>query len=148
MPFHPGDHVHVASLGKGIIREVRKGGRILVEIKGRFLLIDEKQLSPADPRKVRAKSVTADPVGGYGGPSLPAAASSIDLHGMTTAEGASALDAFLNDAILAGLAEVRVIHGRSGGRLKAVVHGRLKLMPSVRGFRLDPSNPGVTLVML
>ena len=47
-----------------------------------------------------------------------------------------------------GLAEARVIHGRSGGRLKAAVHGRLKTMPSVRAFRLDPRNPGVTIVQL
>ena len=65
---------------------------------------------------------------------------------MTTEEAVSALETFLSDAILAGLAEVRVIHGRSGGKLRAAVHGRLKRMPSVRAFRLDHANPGVTIV--
>ncbi|HXG54279.1 MAG TPA: Smr/MutS family protein, partial [Vicinamibacterales bacterium] len=76
------------------------------------------------------------------------AQASIDLHGMTRMEAISALDAFLNDAMLAGLAEVRVVHGRSGGLVKSAVHARLDLFASVQGFRLDPRNPGVTIVCL
>ena len=148
MAFAPGDHVLVESLGKGVVREVRRGNRYLVEIKGRSLLVTEPQLSRIEPRKKHAMHATPD------APSIvqPAmrshAAASLDLHGMTTDEAVSALDSFLNDAILAGLPELRVIHGRSGGRLKAAVHGRLKAIPSVRGFRLDPHNPGVTVVAL
>jgi DNA mismatch repair protein MutS2 len=76
------------------------------------------------------------------------AASSVDLHGMTTEEAVAAVDAFLNDAILASLDEVRIIHGRSGGRLKAAVHARLRGLTAIRGFRVDPANPGVTIVSL
>jgi DNA mismatch repair protein MutS2 len=76
------------------------------------------------------------------------ASTSLDLHGMTVGEAAAALDGFLNDALLASHAEVRVIHGRSGGRLKAAVHARLKQLPVVRATRLDPANPGVTIVTL
>ena len=72
----------------------------------------------------------------------------IDLHGLTAAEAVTALDAFLNDALLAALGEVRVIHGRSGGRVKAAVHHRLRELPSIRNFRVDPTNPGVTIVVL
>ena len=32
MAFAPGDEVHVAALGKGVVREVRNGGRYLVEL--------------------------------------------------------------------------------------------------------------------
>ena len=67
---------------------------------------------------------------------------------MTVEEAVAALDIFLNDALLAGHADVRVIHGRSGGRLKAAVHARLKQLPVVRAFRLDPANAGVTIVTL
>ena len=76
------------------------------------------------------------------------AAASIDLHGMTTLEAVAALDAFLDDALRAGLAEVRVIHGRSGGRVRGAVHGRLKQIAAVRAFRVDPTNEGVTVVSL
>ena len=137
----------VASLGKGVVREVRRGGRYLVEIKGRSLVVGEPQLSAFDERKTRA---AAAPESAPANRSLARAyaPASLDLHGMTTDEAAPALDAFLNDAILAGHTEVRVIHGKSGGRLKAVVQARLKQIGSVRAFRLDPRNPGVTIVSL
>ncbi|MBA2302300.1 MAG: Smr/MutS family protein [Acidobacteria bacterium] len=145
MRFDIGDHVLVRSLGKGIVRELRNAGRYLIEIKGRSLLVDEQQLSPIENRKARPTSAAPEAT-------LPElltrshAAASLDLHGMTTDEAVVALGTFLNDAILGGLPVVRVIHGRSGGRLKAAVHGRLKVLPSIRGFRLDPANPGVTIV--
>jgi dsDNA-specific endonuclease/ATPase MutS2 len=43
---------------------------------------------------------------------------------------------------------VRFIHGRSGGRLRGALHGRLRQIAAVREFRLDPRNPGVTIVSL
>jgi DNA mismatch repair protein MutS2 len=147
MAFHVGDSIHVASVGKGVIREVRNGRRYLVEIKGRSLVVDEGQLAVLDERQQR--SMPAPPPSN---PLIPGdfnrrnAPRAIDLHGMTTDEAIAAVDTFVNDAILAGHDEVRVIHGRSGGRLKAAVHGHLKLLPSVRAFHLDSANPGVTIV--
>lgn len=148
-PFTVGDHVQVASLGKGVVREVRNGNRYLVEVKSRSLLVDGAQLTPGDGRK-RATTKGADQQVSQVAETMTRshAPASIDLHGMTTDEAVAAFDTFLNDAILAGLAELRVIHGRSGGRLKSAVHGRLKVVTCVRAFRLDPSNPGVTLVTL
>ncbi len=66
---------------------------------------------------------------------------------MTAEEAVAAVDAFLDDAILASHTEVRIIHGRSGGRLRAAVHKRLRAISSVRSFRLDETNPGVTVVV-
>jgi DNA mismatch repair protein MutS2 len=147
MPYLPGDHVHVASLGKGIVREVRNGDRYLVELKGRALVVDARQLTLVEGKRRKASAPPAVPRSAAGEPTRSAPAS-IDLHGMTTAEAVVALDAFLNDAILAAHPEARVIHGRSGGRLKAAVHARLKALTVVRTFRVDPSNPGVTIVTL
>jgi DNA mismatch repair protein MutS2 len=53
---------------------------------------------------------------------------------------------FLNSALLAGSSEVRIIHGRSGGKIKAALHALLKGMPSIRSVRVDPRNAGVTIV--
>ena len=149
MTFAPGDEVHVAALGKGVVREVRNGGRYLVELKGRSIVAAEAQLSAVSPRKREAssdqhasKTRAPDP------PTRSYASTSLDLHGMTVEEAVAALDGFLNDALLAGQAEVRVIHGRSGGRLKAAVYARLKQLPVVRATRLDSANPGVTIVTL
>lgn len=146
--FTVGDHVHVASVGKGIVREVRNGGRYLVEVKGRHMVAEEAGLTPIEERKQRAPQPAREAATGVDETTRSNAVDSIDLHGLTTDEAVAALDSFLNDAILAGLADVRVIHGRSGGRLKAAVHARLKVVTAVRGFRVDPTNSGVTLVRL
>jgi DNA mismatch repair protein MutS2 len=143
--FAAGDRVHVAALGTGVVRQVRNGGRYLVELKGRAVVVSGAQLEPARDRRRSSRSGSD---GGHAADSGPTLRPSIDLHGMTAAEALEALDAFLNDALLAGASEARVIHGRSGGVLKAAVHGRLKQLPPVRGFRLDPENPGVTIVHL
>ena len=149
MTFGPGDPVHVRALGKGIVREARNGGRYLVEIKGRSIVVAGTELASFEAARPtrRAKPSVADP-------QAPAVAKpatrppSLDLHGTTVDEGLDALGAFLNTALLDGNAEVRIIHGRSGGRLKAAVHARLKELASIRSFGLDPRNPGVTIVRL
>ena len=145
MTFAPGDEVHVAALGTGVVREVRNGGRYLVELTGRSVVATAAQLTAVSrPRKPGARTEVPTTYG----PSRSHAATSLDLHGMTAEEAIGALDAFLNDALLAQHAEVRVIHGRSGGRLKAAVQARLRQLPVVRAFRVDPANPGVTIVTL
>ena len=144
MPFSPGDEVHVAALGTGVVREARNGGRYLIELKGRSIVASEGQLTAVAARRPRAMPPpAADTL-----PTRAHAGTSLDLHGMTRDEASAALDVFLNDALLAGHAEVCLIHGKSGGRLKALVHERLKQISAVRAFRLDPRNPGVTIVTL
>jgi DNA mismatch repair protein MutS2 len=148
--FNPGDRVHVPLLGTGTVLTLRNGGRYLIEVKGRSVLVAGDQLQPAGPprrRRGRRKTVAR------GNVSTAAAAGragvlSLDLHGKTVLEALEALDTFLNDALLAGADQARVIHGRSGDRLKAAVHERLAQLPSVRTFRLDPGNAGVTIAIL
>jgi DNA mismatch repair protein MutS2 len=147
-PFTPGDHVLVASLGKGIVREARRGGRYLVEIKGRSLIVQEDRLSPDEtPKSRRAAVVNPEPLASVPRSSRSHSPTSVDLHGMTTNEAVSAVDEFLNDAMLAGHDELRIIHGRGAGRIKSAVHAHLKKIASVR-YRLDPRNPGATIVVL
>ncbi|HEX5475127.1 MAG TPA: Smr/MutS family protein [Vicinamibacterales bacterium] len=148
MPFLPGDEVHVAALGTGVVREVRNRGRYLVELKGRSVVAGEAQLTAVAARKRHRGRAGAAPDAAAPPITRGHAATSLDLHGMTTDEAVAALDTFIDDALLAGHAEVRVIHGRSGGRVKAAVHARLKQHAVVRAFRIDPANAGVTIVTL
>jgi DNA mismatch repair protein MutS2 len=149
MGFAPGDEVHVAALGKGVVREVRNRGRYLVELKRRSIVADETQLTAVSPwRRPDIPDAHASQTNAPDSLSRSHASTALDLHGMTVEQAIAALDAFLNDALLAGHAEVRVIHGRSGGRLKAAVHARLKQLPVVRASRIDPANAGVTIVAL
>ena len=61
MPFKPGDAVHVAALGKAVVREVRPRGRYLVELKGRSVFVAENQLSPRESGKSRGPSRPSEP---------------------------------------------------------------------------------------
>jgi DNA mismatch repair protein MutS2 len=145
--FAPGDRVHIASLGTGVVREARNGGRYLIEIKGRTMVVDGGQMERAEPARPSRGAASGAKPAAESSLARPAAAS-IDLHGRTLDEALEALDAFLNDALMASLPEVRVIHGRGGGRLKTAVHKRLRELPPVRSFRIDSHNHGVTIVSL
>lgn len=150
MTFSPGDRVHIATIGTGIVREVRNASRYVVEIRGRAMVVSAAQLTRADERRGRTRTRGSQAAAPRAPDEEPATAAlpALDLHGRTVADAIEALDAFLNDALLAGHAALQVIHGRSGGRVKAAVHARLARLPSVRGFRLDPRNPGATIVKL
>ena len=151
--FTVGDHVQTG-FGKGTVREVRNGGRLLVEVQGRLLSLAARDLTLLEPpRPFRPPSSRDRPrplAGGVGSDFAEAANVSglpeVDLHGLTVEQAVSRLDAVLNQALLSGVAELRIIHGRSGGRIKQAVHARLGEIGAVTGFHLDPRNPGVTLV--
>jgi DNA mismatch repair protein MutS2 len=151
--FVAGDRVHVATLGTGVVREVRNGGRYLIELKGRSMVVAGSQLQPAPERRAAKPHQEKKPPSERRSATdsaavIPVPSRVLDLHGKTVLEALDALDSFLNDALLEGFDDVQVIHGRSGGKLKAAVHGRLRQLPSVRAFRVDPNNPGVTMVRL
>jgi DNA mismatch repair protein MutS2 len=147
MAFAPGDAIHVKAIGKGIVREVRNGGRYLVEVNGRSIVTTDDQLTAeVSTGKTRARkpAPAKRPSHVYELPS--GAATSLDLHGLTVDEATEAVGVFLNDALLAGAAEVRIIHGRSGGRLKSSLQAQLKRIASIRSYAVDPRNAGVTVV--
>lgn len=73
----------------------------------------------------------------------------VNLIGMTTDEAVSVLDKYLDDAYLAHLPQVRVVHGRGTGALKNAVHNHLKKLNYVQNYRLGTfgeGNTGVTIV--
>ena len=156
MTFAVGDRVHLPRVGTGVVVEIRNGGRLRVEIKGRTMIVDEGQLERAHATRAstasepdeRSERRSGERVRPQGSPRGEAPRMRIDLHGLTVAEAIDALDAFLNDALLAGLPEVRVVHGRSGGKIRDAVHQRLRAIAAVRAFRIDPRNAGVTIVSL
>lgn len=75
----------------------------------------------------------------------------IDLHGLIAEEALFRLDLYLNEAFIAGLPRVRVVHGKGLGTLRHVVRELLTGHPLVRSFR--PGEPaeggaGVTVADL
>jgi dsDNA-specific endonuclease/ATPase MutS2 len=137
--------------GKGVVREVRNNGRLLVEVQGRALVVSETDAATPDSRERpprRARTREAGPVSHPQPRAQSPRSAEIDLHGLTVEEALARVDRALNDALLSDLPELRIIHGRSGGRIRGALHRRLQELPSVRGFRLDPRNAGVTIVEL
>jgi len=64
---------------------------------------------------------------------------------MTVPEALAALPVFLDRAIRADLPRVDIIHGISGGRLRAAVRRYLAEAPAVTSAAPDDRNPGVTI---
>ena len=74
----------------------------------------------------------------------------VNLIGMTTDEAIPALEKYLDDAYLAHLPQIRVVHGRGTGALRNAVHKRLKKLNYVKEFRLGEfgeGDAGVTIVV-
>ena len=148
-PLAVGDAVQTA-LGKGVVREVRNQGRVLVEIEGRGVVLDGTGATLIEVTgRARKRARGGTPIARAPSPdSGRRLVREIDLHGLTVDEALARAESAINDALLADVSELRVIHGRSGGRIRAALHRRLRDMPSVRVFRIDASNPGVTVVTL
>ncbi|MCI9072000.1 MAG: endonuclease MutS2 [Lachnospiraceae bacterium] len=73
----------------------------------------------------------------------------INLLGKTVDEALSALDKYLDDAYIAHLSSVRVVHGKGTGALRNAVHNHLKRLKYVKEFRLGEygeGDAGVTIV--
>ncbi|MFA5078914.1 MAG: Smr/MutS family protein [Dehalococcoidia bacterium] len=75
----------------------------------------------------------------------------LDLHALTVDQALPAIHEYLNDACLAGLKEVRIVHGKGTGALRQVVRRELKSHPLVKSFRTGSrfeGSTGATIVEL
>ena len=75
----------------------------------------------------------------------------LDIRGMTVDEGVAMVDRFLDDAVMAHLTTVTIIHGKGTGALRQAVQQHLKTCKYVKGFRLGrygEGETGVTIVEL
>ena len=80
---------------------------------------------------------------------MKSASPELDIRGMTTDEMQGVLGMFLDNAYLANLPSVRIIHGKGTGALRAAVHAELKRSKYVKRFRLGSygeGEDGVTIV--
>ncbi|MCI6812730.1 MAG: endonuclease MutS2 [Lachnospiraceae bacterium] len=66
----------------------------------------------------------------------------INLLGKTVDEAVALLDKYLDDAYLAHLPSVRIVHGKGTGALRAGVHNHLKRCKTVKSFRLGEFGEG------
>jgi len=86
---------------------------------------------------------------GHGSTSSPP--NEVHLRRLTVDEALLKLDKYLNDAFMAGLCQVRVVHGKGTGTLREAVHQTLAQHPLVKSYRLGEygeGGAGVTVVEL
>lgn len=77
--------------------------------------------------------------------------SEIKLLGQTVDEAMSSLDKYLDDCVLAGMTQIRIVHGKGTGALRSAVTQKLKQDKRVKSFRLGAygeGDSGVTLAEL
>ena len=142
-----GDTVLVTTLGQtgellalnGQEAEVRIGGFRLRSHRGALQFQARPVAKAATPSTVTAYPTSASP------------GIELDLRGWRAEEVASALDKYLDDAYMAGLPWVHIIHGKGMGVLKNVVRQFLAGHPLVSSHRPGAANEGgegVTVVTL
>ena len=80
-----------------------------------------------------------------------AASPEVDLRGMSQDEAIAALDRYLDEAVLAKLPSVRIIHGKGTGVLRKAVQQHLKRSKRIKSVRLGvygEGEDGVTIAEL
>ncbi|MCI8601968.1 MAG: endonuclease MutS2 [Oscillospiraceae bacterium] len=155
-PLKPGDDVLIVDIDKEgtVIKEPDKSGMVQVQTGIMKSRVRIENLRLLDRPKVQAggkpvgKIRTADvarglkPAGGRGG--LP----EIDLRGMNAEEALIEVDSFIDNAVLNGIHQVTLIHGKGTGVLREAVQQHLKRHKSVRTYRLGVFGEGETGVTI
>lgn len=156
----PGTAVWLPSLGQpGTVTEPPAAdGHVGVQVGGMRVRVPWQTLEAAPGQQAAAPPQTARRAGpvfqaSYGLVAEKRAHISPELHvrGMTVEEALDAVNKYLDDAILAGLASVRIVHGKGTGTLRRVIQDHLRTDPRVKSWRLaDPAagGHGVTVAEL
>jgi DNA mismatch repair protein MutS2 len=147
--WHLGDRARSLTGGwEGRIVALERGGtRASLEAGGIRVMVDVDDLvpavgGPATPEPVEA-TVSVD--------RSRSVAASLDLRGARVDEALEALDRYLDEASVAGLHKVLVIHGQGTGALRDAVRrqaGANALVTSVRAGQRGEGGDGATIVEL
>ncbi|MFH1486793.1 MAG: endonuclease MutS2 [Chloroflexota bacterium] len=149
-PMGPGSTVWIRSLKQTaeLLTAPNAQGEVEVRLGALRAKVSADQIEPA--------SGQASPSLPKSYPSLPRTASELpglELHlrGHRSDEIAPELERYINDAFLAGMPFIRIVHGKGTGALRQVVREQLARHPLVRSFAsADPhqGGEGVTVVEL
>jgi DNA mismatch repair protein MutS2 len=75
----------------------------------------------------------------------------LDIRGQNGEDGILEVDRYLDEAMMAGLTEVNIIHGKGTGKLRSAIQDHLRHHPHVKSYRLGrfgEGEDGVTIVTL
>ncbi len=140
-----GDTVHVHSLGlKGTVLSLPDAKGDLTVQMG----ILKSKVNASDVELVPEASTTLEGrrhAGNGGGNSFQKALTispEINLIGQTTDEAVMNLEKYIDDAYLAHMEKIRIIHGRGTGALKSAVTRVLQKSRCIKSFETAPFNEG------
>jgi DNA mismatch repair protein MutS2 len=140
--FHPsvGDAVRVVRFGqKGTVIERGAGDEVTVAVGALKMKLAASDLEPAAPGPAAPQRA---PGQGIQTQKAATTASELKLIGMRVEEATEALDKYLDDALLSGIPEARIIHGKGTGALKNAVWEWLRGHHAIRSFRIGADGEG------
>ena len=147
-----GDSIKVISLGlKGTINSMPDSkGNLFVNIGAMRtkVKLDDLVLVPPEEDKTASRKTSS---GKIGMAKSLAVSQEINLLGKTVDEAVAALDKYLDDAAIAHLDQVRIVHGKGTGALREGVQKYLRKNKHVASFRLGEfgeGDAGVTIAKL
>ena len=146
-----GDSVRILSMGlKGTVSTLPDSkGSLFVQCGIIRTQVNVKDLVPVEEETITAPSLQRTGAGKIKMSKSLSVSPEINLLGKTVDEAIAELDKYLDDAYLAHLSSVRVVHGKGTGALRAAVHNHLKRMKNVKEYRLGEygeGDAGVTIV--
>ena len=148
-PLKVGQKVEIPHLNaKGVITALNKD-EVEVQLGTFRTTLKRNKLQPTT--ETAAAETTTATTAPRGGGIVQSPGMTLDLRGQTTDEALHILDSYLDQAYLAGLPFVHIIHGKGSGALRAAVRDALKrhpLIKSYRGGRDGEGGEGVTVVNL
>ena len=148
--FHPGDSVRVLSLNlKGTITgKPDSKGQVAVQMGILKSMINLNDLELLDEEVIKAPTLKKTGAGKIKMSKSASISTSLNIIGKTVDEAMPELDKYLDDAYLAHLNQVTIIHGRGTGKLRTAVHNKLKKCRYVKSYRLGTFGEGETGVTI
>lgn len=149
--FKIGDTVNVLSLNlKGTVSTLPNAkGDLYVQMGILRSVVNIKDLELVDEETIIAPNMTKTQSGKIRMSKALSISPELNIIGKRVDEAIPILDKYLDDAYLAHLPQVTIIHGRGTGALKEAVHSHLKRTKYVKSYRVGgfgEGDHGVTIV--
>ena len=146
-----GDSVKIISMNlKGIVNTLPDArGNLFVQCGIMRMQTNINDLVPVKEETITAPALQRTNTGKLKMSKSFSVSSEINLLGCTVDEAIAKLDKYLDDAYLAHLPSVRVVHGKGTGALRNAVQSHLKRLKYIKEYRLGEygeGDAGVTIV--
>lgn len=153
-PLKAGDSVIIAGMGTAatVIEPPDKNGNVLIQAGLMKTRVKQETLRLTNKKESsKPKIPLTRTVRGTESRATAKVNTSCDLRGKTVDEALMELDMFIDSAVMSGINEFTVIHGKGTGALRSAVQTHLRSHPQIRTFRLGvygEGENGVTIVTL